>query len=114
MAHVRKTARPVDSFEPTDAVADEAVSFEFGPARATLEDLDEFAKCGWFSRDLARLLEGEVVLDRRDDEVVVYREFFIAGLRFPMHPLVVGVLKRFNLKFDQLNPLSFMKLCIFF
>jgi hypothetical protein len=72
MAHVRKTARPVDSFEATDAVADEAMSFEFGPARTTLEDLDEFAKCGWFSRDLARLLEGEVVLDPRDDEVVVY------------------------------------------
>lgn len=88
------------------------MSFEFGPAQVTLEDLDEFGKCGWFSWDLARLLEGEVVLDPCDDEVVVYREFFVAGLRFPVHPLVVGVLKRFNLKCHQLNPSRFMKLCI--
>lgn len=78
---------------------DEAVSFEFGPTRVTLEDLDYFAKCGWFSRDLARLPEDEAVPRPRGDEVVVYREFFLAGLRFPVHPLVVGVLKRFNLRF---------------
>ena len=43
----------------------------------------------------------------------MYREFFMAGLRFPLHPLVIRVLKRFNLKFHQLNPLSFVKLGIY-
>ena len=57
--------------------------------------------------------EGEVVPDPHDDEVVVYKEFFLAGLRFLSHPLVVGVLKRFNLKFHQLNPSSFVKLSIY-
>jgi hypothetical protein len=66
-----------------------------------------------FGQDLARLSEGEVVPDPHDDEVVVYKEFFLAGLRFPLHPLVVGVLKRFNLQFHQLNPSSFMKLSIY-
>jgi hypothetical protein len=56
---------------------------------------------------------GEVVLDPHDDEVVVYKEFFLVGLRFPSHPLVVGVLKRFNLKFHRLNPSSFVKLSIY-
>lgn len=41
------------------------------------------------------------------------RNFFDAGLRFPPHRLVIGVLKRFNLKFHQLNPSIFVKLSIY-
>ena len=78
--------------------------------RVTSSDLDKFAKAGWFSHDLAR--PGEVVPDPHDDEVVVYKEF-LAWLRFSSHPLIVGVLKRFNLKFHQLNPSSFVKLSIY-
>ena len=57
--------------------------------------------------------EGKVVPDSHDDKVVVYREFFMAGLRFPPHPLMIGVLKRFNLRFHQLNPSSFVKLSVY-
>jgi hypothetical protein len=110
MAHVKKT---VDSSDVADSASNAAVGFEFGLSRVTSSDLGEFAKVGWFSRDLARPSEGEVVLDPRGDEVVVYKEFFLAGLRFPPHPLVVGVLKGFNLKFHQLNPSSFVKLSIY-
>ena len=99
--------------EVADSASDAAVSFEFGLSRITLSDLDEFVKAGWFARDLARPSEGDVVLDPHDDEVVVYKELFLAGLRFSSHPLVVGVLKRFNLKFHQLNPSSFVKLSIY-
>ena len=105
MARVRKTVKPIDSSEVADSASDAAVSFEFGLSRVTSSDLDKFAKAGWFARDLARPSEGEVVPDPHDDEVIVYKEFFLAGLRFPSHPLVVGVLKRFNLKFHQLKPL---------
>ena len=97
MAPVKKTMKPVDSLEVADSASDAAVSFEFGLSRVTSSDLDKFAKAGWFSRDLTR--PGEVVPDPHDDEVVVYKEFFLARLRFSPHPLVVGALKRFNLKF---------------
>ena len=113
MARVKKIAKPVDSFEVADSGSDAVVSFEFGLLRVTLSDLDEFVKVGSFARDLARPSEGEVVPDPHDDEVIVYKEFFLAGLRFPSHPLVVGVLKRFNLKFHQLSPSSFVKLSIY-
>ena len=112
MARVKKTAKPVDSSKVTDSASDAAVSFKFGLSRVTSIDLDEFAKAGWFARDLVRPSEGEAVPNPRDDEVVVYKEF-LAGLRFLSHPLVVGVLKRFNLKFNQLNPSSFVKLTIY-
>ena len=113
MARVKKTAKPVDSLEVADSASDAAVSFEFGLSRVTSSDLDKFAKAGWFARDLARPSEGEVVPDPCDDEDVVYKEFLLAGLRFPTHPLVVDMLKRFNLKFHQLNPSSFVKLSIY-
>ena len=99
MARVKKTVKPVDSSKVADSVLDIAVSLEFGLSRVTSSDLDKFAMAGWFARDLARPSEGEVVPDPHDDEVVVYKEFFLASLRFPSHPLVVGVLKRFNIKF---------------
>ena len=79
-------------------------------SRVTSSDLDEFAKAGWFAQDLVMSSEGEIVPNPHDDEVVVYKEFFLAGLRFSSHPLVVGVLKRFNHKFHRLNPSSFAKL----
>ena len=113
MAPVKKTMKPVDSLEVADSASDAAVSFKFGLSRVTSIDLDEFAKAGWFARDLASSSKGEVVPNPHDDKVVVYKEFFMAGLRFLSHPLVVSVLKGFNLKFHQLNPSSFVKLSIY-
>ena len=75
--------------------------------------MDDYAKATWFARDSVRPSGGETIPDPKDDEVVVFKEYFEAGLRFPPHPLVIGVLKRFNLKFHQLNPSSFMKLSIY-
>ena len=74
--------------------------------------MDDYAKATWFARDSARPSRGETVPNPEDAEVVIFKEFFEAGLRFPPHPLVIGVLKRFNLKFHQLNPSSFVKLSI--
>lgn len=113
MARVKKTARPVDRSEAVDSSSNATVSFDFGLSRVTLKQLDEFTKMGWFPHDLARPSEGEVIPDPRDNEVVIYKEFFTVGLRFLPHPLIVRVLKRFNLKFHQLNPSSFVKLSIY-
>jgi hypothetical protein len=54
MAHVKKTAKPVDGSDVANSTSDVAVSFEFGLSRVTSSDLDEFVKAGWFARDLAR------------------------------------------------------------
>jgi hypothetical protein len=90
MAHVKKTARPVDRSEAIDSSSDVAVSFDFGLSRVTLKQLDEFTKMGWFPHDLARPSKREVILDPHDNEVVVYKEFFTTGLRFLPPPLLSG------------------------
>ena len=72
------------------------------------KDLDTFASWKWFARSGARLPKGETDPKPRDDEVVVFREFFYVGLR-----LVLEILKRFGVKFHQLTLSSFMKLSVF-
>ena len=110
---MKKTVNPVDSSEAVESVLDTRVSFELILSRVTSTELDEFAKVGWFPCKLVRPSEQEVVPDPRGDKVIVFKEIFIAGLRFLAHPLVIGVLKRFNLKFHQLNHSSFVKLSIY-
>jgi hypothetical protein len=51
-----------------------------------------------------RLGADELVPIPREDEVVMFRCFLKAGLRFPLHKTVVAVLKRFNVYLHQLTP----------
>jgi hypothetical protein len=47
------------------------------------------------------------------DEVVVYRSFMKAGLRFPLDKLLVVVLKTFEIFLHQLTPEAIMRMGIF-
>jgi hypothetical protein len=47
------------------------------------------------------------------DEVVVYRSFMKAGLRFPLYKLLVEVLKTFDIYLHQLTPEAIIKVGIF-
>jgi hypothetical protein len=40
----------------------------------------------------------------KKDEVVVFRSFMRAGLRFPLHKMLVEVLKKFDIYLHQLTP----------
>ena len=47
------------------------------------------------------------------DEVVVYKGFMKAGLRFPLHKMLVDVLKRFEIYLHQLTPKALIKVGAF-
>jgi hypothetical protein len=47
------------------------------------------------------------------DEVVVYRSFMKAGLRFPLHKLLVEVLKTFEIFLHQLTSEAIIRMGIF-
>jgi hypothetical protein len=44
------------------------------------------------------------------DEVVVYKGFMKAGLRFPLHKMLIEVLKRFEIYLHQLTPEALIKI----
>jgi len=105
MARVKHTAKLVEGSETAGGAnaSAEAISFDFRPSKVTKDDLEVYAKLRWFFEGDARPPEGETMPAPRDDEVVVFREYFLAGLRFPMIPFVLGVLKKFGLRFHQLH-----------
>jgi hypothetical protein len=47
------------------------------------------------------------------DEVVVYRSFMIAGLRFPLDSVLVEVLKTFEVYLHQLTPEAIIRIEVF-
>jgi hypothetical protein len=47
------------------------------------------------------------------DEVVVYKGFMKADLRFPLHKMLVEVLKRFEIYLHQLTPKALIKIGVF-
>jgi hypothetical protein len=55
----------------------------------------------------------ELVLSLREDVVVVFCCFLKVGLSFPLHKMVVVVLKRFNFYLHQLTPNTIVCLRIF-
>jgi hypothetical protein len=63
--------------------------------------------------DWVRLGGDDLVSKPKEDEVVVFRSFLKAGLRFPLHKIVVVVLKRFNIYLHQLTPNAIVCLGIF-
>lgn len=111
MARTKETACLVEGSEGAPKL--EVPSFDFGASVVSEKDLALFAKRKWFAAGEARVPEGEMVPQPLDDEVVVFREFFYAGLRFPVIQFVLEVMRRFGLKFHQLTPSCFTRLSVF-
>jgi hypothetical protein len=47
------------------------------------------------------------------DEVVVFKSFFKAGLRFPLNEMIVDVLKKFGIYLHQLTPNAIVRLSVY-
>lgn len=46
-------------------------------------------------------------------EAVVFRDFFVAGLHFPLDPFVSGILDQFGVQLHQLTPNAIARLNVF-
>jgi hypothetical protein len=73
-------------------------------------------KLGYFREDEGKLIRfagEEVILEPKEDEVVVFRSFFRAGLRFPLYDMIGEVLKRFEIYLHQLTPNAIVRLSVY-
>jgi hypothetical protein len=64
---------------------------EFGKSTVAAEDMILMKKLGYFGEAKSKLVcfaGEEVVPEPKDDEVVVFKSFFGAGLRFPLHEMI--------------------------
>jgi hypothetical protein len=63
--------------------------------------------------ELIRFAGDEVVPEPRDDEVVVFKSFFSAGLWFPLYEMIGEVLKKFEIYLHQLTPNAIVRLSVY-
>jgi hypothetical protein len=55
----------------------------------------------------------ETVPRPRDNEVVIFRDLLYVGLRFPLHPAVVDILRYFDIYLHQLTPNAILRLSVY-
>jgi hypothetical protein len=68
-----------------------------------VEKIKEMEENGYFTRDEARAPGAETVSEPRDDEAMVYEDFFVTGLCMPPHPALADILLHFQAQLHQLT-----------
>jgi hypothetical protein len=89
---------------------------KFGKSTMTAEDMIMMKKLGYFGEaesKLVRFVGEEVVPEPKEDEVVVFKSFFRAGLRFPLHDMIGEVSKNFEIYLHQLTLNAIVRLSVY-
>jgi hypothetical protein len=91
---------------------------EFGKSTVKAEDLVLMKKLGYFGENddgLVWFAREEVIPEPKDDQVVVFKSFFRAGLRFPLYEMIGEVLKKFDIYLHQLTPNAIVRhsVCVY-
>jgi hypothetical protein len=74
----------------------------FGKSTISEGDLPKMLKLGYFNeekKELVRFGGEETTPKPGKDDVVVFKSFFKAGLRFPLNKMIADVLKKFGIYF---------------
>jgi hypothetical protein len=78
--------------------------------------MPKLMKLGYFSEAKKKLIRfgGEEITPKSEkDEVVVFKSFFKAGLRFPLDEMIVDVLGKFGIYLHQLTPNAIIRLSVY-
>jgi hypothetical protein len=89
---------------------------DFEKSSVSEADVPMMMKLGYFGEAEKKLIHfaGEETTPKpKDDEVVVFKSFFIAGLRFPLNEMIGEVLDNFEIFLHQLTPNAIVRLSIF-
>jgi hypothetical protein len=89
---------------------------EFGKSTITEGDMPKLMKLGYISEAKKKLVRfgGEEITPKPEkDEVVVFKSFFKAGLRFLLHEMIADVLEKFGIYLHQLTPNAIVRLSVY-
>jgi hypothetical protein len=79
------------------------LSHDFGQSTATKTHLTTMESCAhYFPKGYSRPLGVESMQEPRANKVVMFEDFFAAGLRMPPHPVLVDILRKFLVQLHQL------------
>jgi hypothetical protein len=89
---------------------------DFEKSTMTEDDMPMMMKLGYFGEaegKLIRFAREETIPEPKKDEVVVFKSFFKAGLRFPLNEMIGVVLKNFEIYLHQLTPNAIVRLSVY-
>jgi hypothetical protein len=89
---------------------------DFGESTVSEADMPMMIKLGYFGEAEKKLIHfagEETTPTPENDEVVVFRSFFRAGLRFPLNEMIGEVLENFKIYLHQLTPNAIVRLSVF-
>jgi hypothetical protein len=89
---------------------------DFGKSTVSEADMPMMIKLGYFGEAEKKLVHfggEETILTPEKDEVVVFRSFFRARLRFPLNKMIGEVLENFEIYLHQLTPNAIVRLSVF-
>jgi hypothetical protein len=117
------TAEEDENIEETDPEDDYRIAMpskpshlDFGKSTVSKADLSKMVKSGYFSESQKKLLRfgGEETTPKPEkNEIVIFKSFLKAGLRFPLHGIIADVLKKFGIYFHQLTPNAIVRLSVY-
>jgi hypothetical protein len=88
-------------------------SVVFGESKVTTNMVREYEAVGFFPSGTGRAPLDEQIPTPVDGEIVVFRDFFVCGLKFPCDPILLAILNAFSVKIHQLSPTSFLEVSKF-
>ena len=93
--------------DPSELMGEEKLlpTLWFGSSLVTPALVKSYVGKGYFGAGVCRAPEGEETPDPRIGECVFFRDFFVAGLRFPIDLVVQEILSRFKLAMHHLTPM---------
>jgi hypothetical protein len=89
---------------------------DFGKSTVSEADMPMMMKLGYFreaEKKLIRFAGEETTPTPKDDDVVVFKSFFRAGLWFPLNEMIGEVLDNYEIYLHQLTPNAILRLSIF-
>jgi hypothetical protein len=89
---------------------------DFGKSTISEDVLPKLLNLGYFNeakKELVRFGGEETTSKPEKDEVVVFKSFFKAGLRFPLNKMIADVLKKFGIYLHQLTPNAIVRLSVY-
>jgi hypothetical protein len=89
---------------------------DFEKSTVSEADVPMMMKLGYFGeteKKLLRFAGEETIPEPKDDEVVVFKSFFKAGLWFLLHEMIGEVLNNYEIYLHQLTPKAIVRFSIF-